>query len=88
METKGIYKGLVSNLEDAKRIVTQIESEIEDYTEEGLEDCPNVEDLSVVLSDLEVAIENNSFPIQLEFVNFGLDLYRQVLETIEDLDKE
>jgi len=83
---KELHKGIVSNSDDAERIISQIESEIEDYENDDLEDCPNVEDLSVTLDDLQQAVKNKSFPVKLEFVNFGKDLYKEVIETIECLE--
>tara|TARA_X000001388_G_scaffold29164_1_gene20662 strand:- start:1075 stop:1335 length:261 start_codon:yes stop_codon:yes gene_type:complete len=80
---KELHKGIVSNSDDAERIILEIENQIEAYAEDGLEDCPNVEDLSVTLDDLQTAVKNKSFPITLEFVNFGRDLYESVIENIE-----
>jgi len=85
---KELHKGIVSNSDDAERIILEIENQIEAYAEDGLEDCPNVEDLSVTLDDLQTAVKNKSFPITLEFVNFGRDLYEAVIENIEDLERE
>jgi len=85
---KELHKGIVSNSDDAERIISQIEGTIEDYEDDDLGDCPNVEDLSVTLDDLQTAVKNKSFPVKLEFVNFGKDLYKEVIETIEDLERE
>jgi len=85
---KELHKGIVSNSDDAERIISQIEGTIEDYEDDDLGDCPNVEDLSVTLDDLQQAVKNKSFPVKLEFVNFGKDLYKEVIETIEDLERE
>ena len=74
--------------EDAERIILELEVTIENYEDDDLGDCPNVEDLSVVLDDLQTAVKNKSFPITLEFVNFGRDLYEAVIENIEDLERE
>jgi len=81
---KELHKGIVSNSDDAERIILEIENQIEAYAEDGLEDCPNVEDLSVTLDDLQTAVKNKSFPITLEFVNFGRDLYETIIETLAD----
>jgi len=85
---KELHKGIVSNQNDADRIILEIEKEIENYAEDGLEDCPNAEDLSVTLDDLQQAVKNKSFPITLEFVNFGRDLYESIIENIKDLERE
>lgn len=85
---KELHKGIVSSQEDAERIILELEVTIENYEDDDLGDCPNVEDLSVVLDDLQTAVKNKSFPITLEFVNFGRDLYEAVIENIEDLERE
>ena len=85
---KELHKGIVSNQKDAERIILELEVTIENYEDDDLGDCPNVEDLSVTLDDLQTAVKNKSFPVKLEFVNFGRDLYEAVIENIEDLERE
>ena len=42
---KELHKGIVSSQEDAERIILELEVTIENYEDDDLGDCPNVEDL-------------------------------------------
>jgi len=78
-----LYAGKINSQTIANAVTNEIEAHLEMYREDGLEDCPNYEDLEMILNDIQNA---KSFPFQLTLHTTAEDLYQNcIIENIEDL---
>ena len=78
-----LYGGKINSQKIADAVTNEIEAHLEMYREDGLEDCPNYEDLEMILDDIQNA---ESFPFQLTLHTTAEDLYQNcIIENIEDL---
>ena len=78
-----LYNGKINSQTIANAVANEIEAHLEMYREDGLEDCPNYEDLEMILNEIQAA---ESFPLQLTLHTTAEDLYQNcIVENIEDL---
>ena len=82
-----LYNGKINSKEICQVIITEIESQLELYRDDGWEDTPNYEDLEFVLNELlDIVNKSAKFPYQLELHTAAKDLYQNnIIENIEDI---
>ena len=79
-----LYKGKINSQQICKKIITEIENQLELYRDDGWEDTPNYEDLEFVLNLLlDVVNKSAKFPFQLDLHTSAADLYKDnIIENI------
>ena len=82
-----LYKGKINSQQICKKIITEIENQLELYRDDGWEDTPNYEDLEFVLNLLlDVVNKSAKFPFQLDLHTSANDLYKDnIIENMEDI---